>query len=110
MAIMDDFDFDTTPVDEECEQMGPNYNPEKARFEAACLIGQLRRHFGAEPEGARLRIRENPHDFGTYLSVQIRFDEQNEAASNYAYGMEANFPTLWDDEARKLLIEKGYLK
>lgn len=110
MPVMNDFDFDASPVDESCEQVGPNYDKEKAHFEAACLIGQLRRHFGKEPEGARFRIKENQHDAGTYVSVQIRFDEQNEAASNYAYGIEANFPTLWDDEARKLLVARGYIK
>jgi len=40
----------------------------------------LRRTLGNEPPGARLAIRENPHDFGTYLSVVCHYDPDKSEA------------------------------
>ena len=92
-----------TPVDEQCEQIGPNYRPEIARAECRAFIGQLRRMFGEEPAGATLKISSNPHDFGTYYEVAVRFDDENDAAVEYAYHLESNLPEQWDDTARREL-------
>ena len=86
------------PSGEDCEQLGPNYNPTKARRECQAFIDQLRRHFGEEPFGARFRISSNPHDFGTYYEVECRFDENNEEAAEYAFAAE-DCPEYWDAEA-----------
>jgi hypothetical protein len=96
--MRDTIDFDTVPLNEECTPAGRN--PEQERREARALIGQLRRVFGEEPEGARLRIASNPHDFASYLSVQCRFDDECEEATEYAYRIEEQFPLNWDSEAR----------
>ena len=95
--MRDSLDFDTVPLNEECTPAGRN--PEQERRECKALINQLRRMFGDEPAGARLRIASNPHDFGSYLSVQCRFDDEIEAAAEYAYRIENDFPHEWDSSA-----------
>jgi hypothetical protein len=76
---------------------------ERARRECRALIQQLRRIFGPEPPGCRLYIKRNPHDFGTYLSVNCSFDPQDEASVAYAYRCEAELPSQWDQQARAQL-------
>ena len=85
------------PCNEDCQQVGPGYDSAAARAECQRYISDLRRHYGAEPEGARLSIKSEPHDFGSYLEVVCRYDDENEAAVNYAFrveeGMEAWLPS-----------------
>lgn len=92
-------DIGPTPASEDCEQLGPNYNPNKARAECKAFINQIRRERGEEPFGARLTIKSNPHDFGTYLEVVCKFDENNEEAAEYAFSCECT-AEYWDDEAK----------
>lgn len=99
-----------TPVDEPCEELGPEYDSTKAKVECATFISQIKRQLGEPPEGARLRIKHNPHDFGTYLDVEVVFDDDNASASRYAYHVEENTPQLWDETARAELQKMGYLK
>jgi len=89
-----------TPAEEPCEQLGPHYDELHARQECRAFITQLRRVFGAEPFGARLRITSNAHDFGVYLEVECQFDADNERAAAYAYELEDRAPSKWDDAAR----------
>jgi hypothetical protein len=92
----------STPPEEECEQLGDNYNPQRARKECRAYIHQLRRVLGPEPEGASLVIKSNPHDFGTYLTVVCMYDD-TEAATLYAYKCESDGPMTWDREAKREL-------
>ena len=87
------------PSGEECEQLGPNYNPQRAMAECQAFVGQLRRKFGVEPAGAALRITRNEHDFGVYREVACRYHTENEEAANYAYRCEEEMPEWWDEEA-----------
>lgn len=98
---MDDLYIGPVPCDEDCEQLGEGYRPERARQECRAYIGQLRRIHGAEPDGTQLRIKSNLHDFGTYLEVVVRYNENIQAAVDYAFRVEANCPAEWDDEARR---------
>ena len=89
-----------TPADEDCQQVGtPEYSAEKARVECCAFIGQLRRQFGIEPEGARLAVKRFAHEFGTYHEVVCWYDDDNEAAAEYAFKCEGEADTLWDTEA-----------
>ena len=101
--MRDSLDLDTTPVEEQCQQVGPNYDPAKARLEAQTMIAQLQRKFGSPPDGVRFKIKSNPHDFGSYYSIEIIFDGDNESATDYAYKVEGDFPEYWDDESKKAL-------
>jgi len=97
--MRDYIDIGPTPVDESCEQLGPNYNPARAKAECRAYINQLRRVYGEEPEGARLRITSNPHDFGTYHEVVCNFDDEYPASVEYAFKLEEGCEN-WDEEAR----------
>ena len=100
--MRDYLDIGCTPADEPCEQVGPNCNYPKMRLECRVFIGQLRRIFGPEPEGADLRVKGFSHDFGTYYEVVCYFDCDNKAAVEYAYRCE-NIPASWDQEAKEEL-------
>jgi hypothetical protein len=99
-----------TPVEEPCEQLGPNYRPEVARAECKAFIGQLKRQFGDPPPGASLIITSNPHDFGTYLEVAVRYDDWDEVAADYAFKLEGELPAHWDaiSRAELDLVPQGW--
>lgn len=88
------------PAEEECEQVGQDYNPTRARKECNAYMAQLRRQFGEPPTGARLRILSNPHEFGAYLEVAVYYDSDIEGALTYAFDIENNSPREWDETAR----------
>lgn len=92
-----------TPAGEECEQVGPDYDPVQARKESAIFIKQLRRVNGPEPEGARLAQKVFAHDFGSYNEVVCYFDDTYQAAIDYAFKCEANYPECWDKIAKEEL-------
>lgn len=100
---METLELGPVPSMEDCEQVGPNYRPERARLECETHIAQLKRMFPDIPEGVRYIITRNPHSFGTYLEVAIRFDFDNEAQRDYAYMVESDGPENWDTESRKVL-------
>lgn len=85
-----------TPSDEPCEQLGPNYDPTKARAECKRFIALIRKTLGEEPEGARLAIQSSAHDFGTYYEVVCKYEDGNEAAMEYAFKCESDAPTTWE--------------
>ncbi len=94
---MDSLSLGPVPAEESCQQVGtPSYSEAKARKECQRYIGLLRKTFGDEPDGARLRITSNPHDFGSYLDVQIFFNPTDEKAVDYAYRLEKDAPPTWE--------------
>jgi hypothetical protein len=95
----------TTPPNESCAQVGSREYDyyDRARKEARAYIGQLRRMFGDEPDGARLSTKSHPHDFGTYLTVICFFDPHIQAAAEYAWRCDAEAPLEWDEQARREL-------
>lgn len=96
--MRDHISIGPVPSDESCQQVGtPQYDPVKARQECERYIAAIRSKLGPEPEGARLKITRNPHDFGTYLDVEVFFDDDNEEAHRYAYRCESDAPTTWED-------------
>ena len=97
----------STPAEEDCAQVGsPDYKTRMIK-EINAFINQLLRQFGPEPKGAEIRVKGFPHDFGTYHEVVVFFDDNNEEAVNYAYKIENEAATRWDEEA---LIELGLKK
>ena len=97
-----------TPAGEDCQQLGtPTYDHAAARRECQQFIEAIRRTCGEEPYGARLQITSNPHDFGTYLDVIVRYNDDHDAATEYAYHVEANAPEHWTDEDRAALADSA---
>ncbi len=88
------------PCSEDCAQLGSDNYREQSRRELRAFIGQLRRQFGNEPDGARLAIKAEQHDFGTYHEVVCRYDTNNEAAVDYAFRCEGDAWTKWDKISR----------
>lgn len=104
--MQDCLDVGSAPSHEDCAQVGRDDYPECARRECRAYVNQLRRMFGEEPDGARLSIKSNPHDFGSYLSVVCYFDGDNKTAADYAYLCEAQGPQEWDEDARRELYPR----
>lgn len=103
--MMDFMNIGCVPVDEECAQLGQKDYHERAKRECIVLINQLRRIHGDPPEGAHLRIKSFPHDFGVYVEVVCYYEEGNKGAYEYALNCE-DLPETWDDEAKKELDGK----
>ena len=98
-------DLGSGPPLEPCAQVGSDGYWERARTECRLYIDLLRRTVGPEPDGARLSVRSNPHDFGTYLSVVCYYDPENQTALDYAFRCESDGPDEWDDLAREKLSQ-----
>lgn len=103
---MDILELASAPVGEECAQLGSDGYYERAKRECTAFIRQLRREFGDEPVGARLYVKSNAHDFGSYYEVACKFDPQYEKAVEYAFKLEANLPENWDEKAKVELMPK----
>ena len=98
---MDHLDLGSAPSDEDCAQLGVDEQYDaRAKRECRALINQLKRLCGDPPPNARFRIAGNPHDFGTYYSVVVDFDPNDEAAIAYAYRCDEESPDQWDMAAR----------
>jgi hypothetical protein len=57
----------STPSNEDCAQVGSPDYARNARIECHAYIDAIRKVCGQEPEGARLTIKSQPHDFGQVL-------------------------------------------
>ena len=90
----------STPSDEPCQQLGmPSYDGIQARKECVVFISQLRRMFGPEPDGARLAVKIERHDFGSYPEVVCWFDDEKPESVDYAFRCEGESPANWDMQA-----------
>lgn len=108
----DSIEIGTTPSEEDCAQVGSkDYDYyELVKMELESFHRQLLRAFPNTPDGIRFKKQSNPHDFGTYYDLVIRFNSDSEEAVNYAFNIENNTPKQWDDQARSELESKGYFQ
>lgn len=97
--MMDYLDLAPVPLDEACAQVGESNYTTQSRKECRAFMSQLHRQFGPAPDGAYLMITSNPHDFGNYHEVIVKYNEDSEAASEWAYRIESNLPEKWDEQA-----------
>jgi hypothetical protein len=96
--MRDHISIGPTPAEESCQQVGtPSYSSQAARAECQRFIEAIRKVVGEEPDGASLRIKSNPHDFGTYLDVVCYFESDDEEATRYAYRCESDAPSTWEE-------------
>lgn len=98
-----------TPGEENCAGVGCTNYAFKARKECTAYLEQLIRQFGQAPEGTNFRIKNHPHDFGTYMEVAIEYNTDVAGALEFALKVENNLPGEWDGEAKKKLTEAGLL-
>ena len=97
-----------TPWNEPCAQVGAADYAEKSRLETQTYINQLLRQFGEPPGLSFFRVKRFPHEFGSYHEVVITYDDENEAAVEFAYNVENNTPERWDEQALEELRQRGY--
>src|SRR5256712_13884592 len=71
----------------------------RAFWQCRRFIDLLRHTVGAEPEGAKLRVRRSGPDFNPYVEVIVEFDHANPAARAYANRCDREAPTRWDQAA-----------
>lgn len=96
--MIDHISIGSTPSEEDCAQVGsPDYST-RARAECKRYLAALIAHYGNPPDGASLRIKSNPHDFGSYHEVNVYYDDESEKAVEYAYKVEAGLDR-WPSEA-----------
>lgn len=106
----DELDISCVPAAEECEQLGPNYSPVRAKQECRIFRDQLIRQFGEPPFGAHYQITSNPHDFGTYYEVAVKYLGDVEEAADYAVKVQNEMPEYWDEQAKRELEAAGLLR
>lgn len=92
------FTLGPTPRDESCACVGEDDYAPRAKKECRRFITLLRKKFGPEPEGAQLKIKSFPHDFGDYFEVICEFDEDLPESADYALHCDNNLPATWDDD------------
>ena len=83
------------PAEESCAQVGRDGYEEQAKAECRQYIAAIRIVCGDPPEGARLKMVSQPHDFGLYWEVTVDFDPSNQAACEYAANCDEQAPTTW---------------
>jgi hypothetical protein len=106
ISAVEKLEIGSAPHAEKCEQLGPNYDERKARIEINAFRDQLIRMFGQPPAGASFFISRNYHDFGTYLELGVKYNEDNEKAEAYAFKLEGGAPEHWDAEAKAELARE----
>ena len=89
----------SSPCDEPCVSVSRDVDYLPAmRAECLRFIELIRKKLGDEPPGAYLKVKANPHEFGTYLEVVCYFEDIYEEAVHYAYLCESEAPRTWQDD------------
>jgi hypothetical protein len=99
MADWEELDLGPIPAMEECAQVGARDYDYRERALAECrqYIAAIKKKLGEPPDGCELRVKSNPHDFGTYYSVVARFNPKDAQAVDYSYGADGNAPMTWEE-------------
>jgi hypothetical protein len=71
----------------------------RAFWQCRRFIDLLRHTVGAEPEGAKLRVRRSGADFNPYVEVVVEFDDTNDAARAYVDRCDREAPRRWGRSA-----------
>jgi hypothetical protein len=108
--MRDHISLGATPGDETCAQVGSPDYAARARAEGRAYVNQLVRKFGPPPEGASLRQKGFPHDYGTYYEVVVSFDDALPEAVAYAFKVEGDLPGHWDRAAKDELLQARLAK
>lgn len=96
----------SSPCMEECAQLGQDNYDKQSKLECKLYKEQLWRitkeKFNITQgslDGFDIVIKNEYHDFGTYREVALKFDYNNDVATNLAYNIEGITPEYWDDIA-----------
>jgi len=97
--MKDYIDLASSPLNEDCAQVGsPDYH-ERSRLELRELKRMMEAVHPSSIPGAYYAAKTFPHDFGSYSELCAIFDDEDEAAAEWAYEAEDHVPDDWDEEA-----------
>lgn len=71
---------------------------EQQRSECRAFIQAIRKTLGPEVGTAQLKVKGNPHDFGTYYEVVCYYDDNDEVGMDYAFKCESESPEYWPED------------
>lgn len=104
----------SSPWGEDCAQTAHEGYAARAQLECRAFVAQLERFYATAkgkpiPEGLRLKVTENPHDFGIYFEVAAVADENDSEAIEAAEFLADHGPEEWDEQARAYLglVDQG---
>ena len=101
---IDHISIGAAPCEEDCAQAGrPDYE-ERSRRECFIFLRMLERWYPAPNAKAWLDVKSFAHDHGRYREVCACFDDEDQAAREYAYRLERETPPEWDAIARYELL------
>jgi hypothetical protein len=86
----------SAPAEEDCAQVGDPDYARNAKAECRAFIDAIRKVCGREPEGARLAIKGQAHDYGQYFEVAVIYDGNNRQAADYAQKVDDLAPQTWE--------------
>jgi len=106
--MKDFYEFETTPLDEKGVQVSSStdYMP-AMRAEAKRMLEVCKKLWPSLEWG----IKINPHEFGSYLSIIVKFNDEVESLPahwGYINKIENEWPSTWDECNQRiaLLTEK----
>lgn len=89
-------ELSSSPVLEQCAQVGADFYQQDLSAEIAAYLHLLRRTFPTEGVNAKFAVTRVQHDFGTYQEAVVKFNPRSEQEVDFALHVEANLPTHWD--------------
>lgn len=111
MKMFQEIYLGSSPADEDCVQVDSMNNTYYRKMKKEILLyrEQLLRMFPIPEhllDSVKYGISRESHDFGDYLALVIKYDDDIPEAVEYAFMIESNEPNEWDKEARALLLGK----
>lgn len=101
---MECLELDSTPANEPCQQVGPDYRPEFARIEANVFACQVRNQF-PDFNKVNIKVLANYGNYTTY-SVAIYYNPQCDQSCQQAFDIEANVLTEWQAGYRQMVRDE----
>ena len=84
----------------------PDY-ARNAKLECKAYVEAIRKVCGKEPEGAKLTIKGQEHDFvERYYEVAVIYDGNNQAAAEYAAKVDREAPGAWEEAGMVAPVQK----
>jgi hypothetical protein len=101
MAKMEWIELESSPCNEPCQQIGPNYNVQLAELEAKLYCKQIKEQFPSHDK-VTIKVKTYYGDW-TRFEARIGYDPNCDESSFQAYEIEAKIWMNWTNENRTIL-------
>lgn len=93
------YDFASAPDNEDCVQVSAKaeYMPDMQK-EAERMLGICQKLWPS----LDWNIQENPHDFGSYLTLRCHYNDDNEDQAKAFYDAERHWPNTWEEAEERV--------